>query len=313
MKITHCRVLSCMAATLFLCLSLLLPVGAHALITSEQQMRTVYNADNGFPSDTVQDIAMTSDGLLWFATADGLIRYNGYDFACINKLTEPTFPAMRVAVLCPAAAGELWVGTNDSGLLHYANGTWSAITTAQGALPDSVCDINLLEDGSVAVAVPTGVYFVNADGTLGETYPLENRALVVQDIAVGKAGNVFGVTGDGALFSILDGGFTFSSLTREGNYTYTAVDSADGRFLLGTSGGEIIVMSRKQTAITAQNAWIQGSMSFSASATMRRTTSTSFHRTDGAFCLPTAILCVCKRAVLKAFQHFAVIFRAIIG
>ncbi len=230
-------------AALFLCLSLFLPVGAHTLISPEQQMRTVYHEENGFPSDTVKDIAMTSDGLLWFATADGLIRYNGYNFESINKLTEPTFPAMRASVLCPAADGALWVGTNGNGLLHYANGVWSAITTEQGALSDSIFDINLLADGSVAVAVPTGVYFVNADGTLGETYALNDHAIVVQDIAVGKAGNVFGVTGDGSLFSILDGGFAFAPpLTREKNYTYTAVDSADGRFLLGTSGGEIIVI-----------------------------------------------------------------------
>lgn len=243
LKITPCRVLAGVMAALLLCTTLLLPVGAHTLITPEQQMRTVYHEENGFPSDTVKDIAMTPDGLLWFATADGLIRYNGYDFVCINKLTEPTFPAMRASVLCPAAEGSLWVGTNGSGLLHYANGAWSAITAEQGALSDSICDINLLADGSVAVAVPTGVYFVNADGTLGETYPLNDRAIVVQDIAVGKAGNVFGVTGDGSLFSILDGGFAFAPpLTREKNYTYTAVDSTDGRFLLGTSVGEIIVV-----------------------------------------------------------------------
>lgn len=244
MKPTLRRILSLASALLLLCSALVFPSAANSVIQPAEQVRSVFNADNGFPSETVWDIAMTEDGLLWFATADGLIRYDGYDFTLINQLTEPTFDAMRVSVLCPADAGTLWVGTNGSGLLHLADGKWSSITTETGALSDSICDINLLPDGSVAVAVPTGVYFANPDGTVRETYALSDRALVVQDIAVGPAGNVFGVTGDGALFSILEGGFSFSTLTREGEYTYTAVDSADGRFLLGTSDGNIIVIEK---------------------------------------------------------------------
>lgn len=243
------RILSLTLAVLVLCTALILPAGAHSSMTLAEQMRTTWNTDNGFPSETVRDIAMTADGLLWFATADGLIRYDGYEFTLLNKATDPSFPARGTSVLCAAADGDLWVGTNGNGLLHMQDGLWTAITTASGALSDSVIDINLLPDGSVAVAVPTGVYFVKPDGSVGESYALSDRALVVQDIAVGAAGNVFGVTGDGALFSIMDGGFSFSTLQKYGwgkDGTYTAVDSAGERFLLGCADGSLIILDKDE-------------------------------------------------------------------
>ena len=236
-------------AVLFLCASMLCFASAHSVITPAEQMQTHWNTDNGFPSETVRDITMTADGLLWFATADGLIRYDGYAFSVINKQTEPTFPAMGTSALCAAPNGDLWVGTNGNGVLHLADGVLRNITTQNGALSDAVVDINLLPDGSAAVAVPTGVYFVRADGSVGDCFALSDRALVVRDIAVGAAGNVFGVTEEGTLFSIVDGGFSFSTFQKykwkkEG--TYTAIDSAGERFLVGCADGSLIIVEKDE-------------------------------------------------------------------
>lgn len=250
MKLAFKQIQAVVLAALLLFAVVCVPVSAHSQMTPDEQMRSVLNSDNGFPSETVRDITMTTDGLLWFATADGLIRYDGYAFSLMNKQTDPSFPAMGTSVLCASADGELWVGTNGSGVLHLADGGWTAVTTAVGALSDTVNDINLLPDGSVAVAVPTGVYFIRADGSVGDSFPLRDRALVVRDIAVGPIGNVFGVTEDGALFSIVDGGFSFSSLQKYGwnkEGMYTAVDNAGERFLLGCADGALIVLEKDET------------------------------------------------------------------
>ena len=145
-------------AVLFLCASMLCFASAHSVMTPAEQMQTRWNTDNGFPSETVRDITMTADGLLWFATADGLIRYDGYAFSVINKQTEPTFPAMGTSALCAAPNGDLWVGTNGNGVLHLADGVWRNITTQNGALSDAVVDINHLPDGSAALALTSGWY-----------------------------------------------------------------------------------------------------------------------------------------------------------
>ena len=249
MKLSFMRIQAVVLAVWMLCAVVCVPVGAHSPMSPDEQMHSVLNSDNGFPSETVRDITMTADGLLWFATADGLIRYDGYAFSLINKQTDPSFPAMGTTVLCASADGDPWVGTNGNGILHLADGVWTAVTTAGGALSDAVNDINLLPDGSVAVAVPTGVYFINADGSVGNSFALSDRALVVRDIAVGPIGNVFGVTEDGALFSIVDGGFSFSTLQKYGwnkEGMYTAVDSAGERFLLGCADGSLIILEKDE-------------------------------------------------------------------
>lgn len=243
------RVLPFALALVLLCVSVPIFANGHAPITPAEQMQSRFNTDNGFPSETVRDIAMTADGFLWFATADGLIRYDGYAFSLLNRQTAPDFPAMSTSVLCAAPNGDLWVGTNGKGLLHFSDGVWSSITTAAGALSDTVNDINVLPNGGVAVAVPTGVYFVESSGTVGDGLELSDRALVVRDIAVGSAGNVFGVTEDGALFSILNGGFSFAALKKYGwnkEGSYTAIDSAGERFVLGCTDGALIIVEKDE-------------------------------------------------------------------
>ena len=95
--------------------------------------------------------------------------------------------------------------------------------------------------------MPTGIYFVAPDGTVEDCFALSDRALVVRDIAVGPAGNVFGVTEDGKLFSILDGGFSFAALRKYGwnkEGSYTAIDAAGERFLLGCADGSLVIVEK---------------------------------------------------------------------
>lgn len=247
MKTIFRRVLSFALTLVLLCASVQIIACGHAPITPAEQMQSRFNTDNGFPSETVHDIAMTAEGLMWFATADGLIRYDGYAFSILNRQTASDFSAMSTSVLCSAPNGDLWVGTNGNGLLHFSNDTWSSITTATGALSDTVNDVNILPSGGVAVAVPTGIYFVAPDGTIEDCFALSDRALVVRDIAVGPAGNVFGVTEDGKLFSILDGGFSFAALRKYGwnkEGSYTAIDAAGERFLLGCADGSLVIVEK---------------------------------------------------------------------
>jgi ligand-binding sensor domain-containing protein len=40
----------------------------------------VWTTSNGLPHDSVRAIAQTPDGYLWFATVDGLARFDGVNF-----------------------------------------------------------------------------------------------------------------------------------------------------------------------------------------------------------------------------------------
>ncbi|WP_185964453.1 EAL domain-containing protein [Aliikangiella marina] len=69
----------------------------------------------GLASTVVYDIAQDKDGFMWFATEDGLQRYDGLEFVTYryNRLDSASLSNNHVRVLLIDKAGLLWVGTND--------------------------------------------------------------------------------------------------------------------------------------------------------------------------------------------------------
>ncbi|MGL4693431.1 MAG: two-component regulator propeller domain-containing protein, partial [Stenotrophomonas maltophilia] len=49
----------------------------------------VWTSRNGLPHNSLRDIAQTPEGHLWFATWEGLVRYNGLDFTVFDRSTTP--------------------------------------------------------------------------------------------------------------------------------------------------------------------------------------------------------------------------------
>src|SRR5258705_3101446 len=70
-----------------------------------------------------QITGMTQDaqGYLWFATGNGLYKYNGYQYSFFhNEPLNPNSPAAD-NIQCVAAdkAGYIWLGTSQSGLDRF--------------------------------------------------------------------------------------------------------------------------------------------------------------------------------------------------
>jgi len=73
--------------------------------------------ENGLSNNLVFDIDQDDYGFMWFATADGLNRYDGDDFKIHrhnpddpNSLSQNYLWALTVA-----KDGTLWIGTDDAG------------------------------------------------------------------------------------------------------------------------------------------------------------------------------------------------------
>jgi len=115
-----------------------------------QYMQTSWTSESGLPQNSVQAIAQTKDGYLWFGTQEGLTRFDGVHFVTYTRHNAPGLASSNIQALAASQDGSLWVGT-DSGLSHYIpaampgdTGTFTVLTTRNGLAGDNITA--LLED-----------------------------------------------------------------------------------------------------------------------------------------------------------------------
>lgn len=136
-----------------LCLALA-PCGASA-----QYRFDVWTTDNGLPQNIVYDITQTRDGYLWFTTLDGLVRYDGVRFTVFDKNNSKGISSNRMTCLIEDAAGALWIGTEDAGVIRYASGAFTTFTTKDGLQDNQVDAIQPDNAGGVQITTKGGFVF----------------------------------------------------------------------------------------------------------------------------------------------------------
>jgi len=58
-----------------------------------------WTADDGLPQNSVYGIVQTNDGYLWFTTFDGLVRFDGVNFAVFNRNNTKGLTGNRILSL----------------------------------------------------------------------------------------------------------------------------------------------------------------------------------------------------------------------
>jgi len=83
---------------------------------SERLPIKTYATADGLPNNEVNRIVRDSRGFLWFCTADGISRFDGYGFT--NYGTNEGLPHPYVNDLLETRSGEYWLATNG-GLVRF--------------------------------------------------------------------------------------------------------------------------------------------------------------------------------------------------
>src|SRR5258708_40348675 len=92
----------------------------------------VWRSEDGLPENSVEALLQTGDGYLWMGTQDGLVRFNGIQFAVYTKANVDAFKHNDTRTLFQDADGTLWVGMFGGGLVRYKDGGFTAYTIQNG-------------------------------------------------------------------------------------------------------------------------------------------------------------------------------------
>lgn len=185
---------------------------AQAILPSNLHQWGAVSMFHGLPSDNVRAIAQDSDGVMWFGTDAGLVKYDGRR---VQRVAIEGIKSDRVRALSFDQSGALWIGT-DSGAarmsknrcepIHQTAGkNITAIITQGGnraimtAEQGSVFDITVNTDGSFAVRAiePKDHRLLSIESHNARPLPLTSVALDNNRLIVGTRGR--------GLLSIADG------------------------------------------------------------------------------------------------------------
>lgn len=121
------------------------------------------SAKEGFYPDKVRQIVQDKDGLLWLASNEGLITYDGMRFRAIQEQSEKITPkGTDVICLLTDSTGNVWIGTNK-GLAFYNKSTHS-FTQIEFPGTTDVYVVSLCKDskGIVWAGTDAGIFTVHS-------------------------------------------------------------------------------------------------------------------------------------------------------
>src|SRR6266705_5269384 len=78
---------------------------------AEQLPIKTYTIAEGLAHDTIVRIVQDSHGFLWFCTAEGLSRFDGYQFT--NYTTDQGLPSLSINDLRETRGGQYWIASDD--------------------------------------------------------------------------------------------------------------------------------------------------------------------------------------------------------
>lgn len=89
---------------------------------SSEVVVRVWQSQDGLPSNVVRSVVQASDGYLWVATAEGVARFDGFDFEVIEPEGELRRYRFAFSRLFTSGGGQVWAATYQGGLFRVSKG-----------------------------------------------------------------------------------------------------------------------------------------------------------------------------------------------
>ena len=177
------------------------------LIANTQYSASSWLSDDGLPQNWIGAIAQTPDGYLWFATEEGVARYDGTRFTTFLERKS-------IGALLVTRDGSLWISV-DFGLARYKDHKMTLYSTRDGLREGPISSMSEGADGSIWMATRAG---------LNRYYQGKFSAFTIGDGSAATWIWSTTVTSDGSLWWGTNG----NGLKRLSNGVVTTFTTSDG-------------------------------------------------------------------------------------
>ena len=126
------------------------------------------NNENGLTYNTVNDILQEPSGIMWFATKQGLNRYDSYRIKKYYKEDEIGIPSNFFTCLLISSENQLYAGT-DQGLIVYNRryDNFSPVLFEDKSLP-GIVTLSESKSGVILIGTEQGIF---------AHYPKQNKVI----------------------------------------------------------------------------------------------------------------------------------------
>jgi len=221
-------------------LGLLYPVRSFALDPDKSVYQ--YNCQSwtrreNLPVNSINAITQTQDGILWFGSSKGLVRFDGLEFTVIGVPDHIQFRSRVVSSLASSRAGGLWFGINAGSLGYYDGQNFSPVTNVNWV--DRNMNVRSIWEDSqavvwVAAQAVTGRFI---KGATNET-SFGNEVSDGMAISGGSGGRVWMGTIRRGLYYWQDGKITrFPDDSLNQSVIFAVAEDSAGQIWVGTESG----------------------------------------------------------------------------
>jgi signal transduction histidine kinase/ligand-binding sensor domain-containing protein len=158
-----------------------------------------------FPSMTVRAMVQTRDGYLWLGGYKGLARFDGVRLLWFTLANTPSLSADGISALREDRSGNLWIGTDDGGVIRYRGGEFTSFGPEQGLTETEVRSICERRDGTLWVGTRNGLFHL-VDGRFKSWAATNFPAGASVDVLFETADDSLWIGSSRGLFRLMAGG-----------------------------------------------------------------------------------------------------------
>ena len=212
--------------------------------------------NDGISHNTIETVFQDSDGFMWFATHNGLNRYDGYQIKTYqnDSSDEYSISDNRLSCINEDLRGNLWIGTSGNGVNKFNKETEKferyQSNRSKYSLPsDVINNVKIFANSSIWVCTNNGLAKYNEKENNFTNYFLDfneygNNSFIVYDVLKSSSGDIYVASDHDYIFKLNQENGKFSRVyysrdqNLNGNYRKHIVEDAKGNlWISGFSHG----------------------------------------------------------------------------